>query len=384
VQEVLVDYNSVVKKGDVLARIDPASYDSKLKQAQAQLTNTRANFTLTKLNHDRTAELFRRSLVTQQELDQAESQLQQAQAQLEIQTAAVDNAQIDLARCTIYSPINGIVIDRQTDVGKTVAASLNAPTLFTIVDSLGKMQIRAAVSEADIGSVALAQEVMFQVDAFPGRQFRGTVSQIRNFPTTQSNVVTYATIIEVDNSDLRLKPGMTANVSIITARRSDVLKVANSALRVRIPESLLPASSPAPAPTAGTGNTPGQRGGTGEVAANRGDAPDGGGRGGGRRGGGNSSSDNQVLKRTLYKSVGTSTSPRVEPVSVRLGISDGVSTEIIDGLKENDLLITYVSLPGTTPVATQPGSANNPFQGGGNRGLGGGGGGGGGGGRGGG
>ncbi len=374
VQAVLVDYNSVVKKDQVLCKIDPASYQSKLMQAQAQLVNTKANYNLTKLNHDRTAELFKRNLVTQQDLDSAEAQLQQAQAQLDIQNATVENAQIDLDRCTIYSPIDGIVIDRQTDVGKTVAASLNAPTLFTIVDSLGKMQIHAAVAEADIGSVKEGQEVSFLVDAFPGRPFRGTVSQIRNSPTTQSNVVTYATIIDVDNSDLKLKPGMTANVSIITARRTNVLKVANSALRVRIPESLLPAAAAAPvAVAAPAAMTPGQgdRGARGAGEATAG-ARRGGGPGGGRRSG--PGGDNPVITRTVYRSVGTTERPKVEPVSARLGISDGVNTEVIDGLNENDALVTYVSIPGAAPIAPQAGGANNPFQGGGNRGLGGGGG----------
>jgi HlyD family secretion protein len=340
--------------------------------------------------------LFKRSLVTQQDLDQADSQLAQAQAQLDIQSAAVENAKIDLARCVIYSPIDGIVIDRQTDVGKTVAASINAPTLFTIVDSLGKMQIHAAVAEADIGSVKEGQDVAFQVDAFPGRQFRGNVSQIRNFPTTQSNVVTYATIIDVDNSDLRLKPGMTANVSIITARRTDVLKITNSALRVRIPDSLLPATPAAPSATAAAPATAassdrGSRG-AGDVAATGGDTAAGGRRGGGARGGGRRGGaggpggDNPVITRTVYKSVGTPDHPRVEPVSVKLGISDGLNTEVIDGVKENDPLVTYVSIPGATvQAAPAGGGANNPFQGGGNRGggggFGGGGGGGGGGGR---
>ena len=221
VKEVLVDFNDPVKKGQVLARIDEATYQSKLAQAKAQLVNTEANHALTKANTDRTRSLYARQLVTDQELQQADAQLKQADAQLLIQRATVDNAQIDLDRCTLLSPIDGVVIDRQTEVGKTVAASLNAPLLFLIVNDLTKMQINAGIAEADIGSVAVGQEVTFLVDAFPGRQFRGTVSQIRNAPVTQSNVVTYGAIIAVDNSDpLRpLKPGMTANVSIITARR---------------------------------------------------------------------------------------------------------------------------------------------------------------------
>jgi HlyD family secretion protein len=237
--EVRVDYNSKVKQGDILARLDTATYDSRLRQAEAQLANTRANHTLVKLNLDRSKVLFERNLVSQQELDQMEAQFQQANAQLLIQTAAVENAKTDLSRCTIYAPIDGIVIDRLAEVGRTVAASLNAPTLFTIVNDLTKMQIKAAVAEADIGNVEVGQDVTFTVDAFTNRQFRGRVEQLRNLPTTAQNVVTYATIIGVRNDDLRLKPGMTANVSIIVAKREGALKIPNAALRTRIPEGYL-------------------------------------------------------------------------------------------------------------------------------------------------
>ncbi|MDR0902602.1 MAG: efflux RND transporter periplasmic adaptor subunit, partial [Opitutaceae bacterium] len=239
VLEVLVDFNSPVKDGDVLARIDPATYESKLIQSEAQLANTQASYTLTSLNTERTRELFQKSLVSQQDLDQAEALLKQAEAQLAIQRANVSTAKVDLERCTITAPITGIVLDRQTEPGKTVAASLNAPTLFTLITSLTLMQISADVSEADIGSIAEGQDVTFTVDAYPERQFHGKVSQIRNLPKTSQSVVVYSTIIDVDNRDLRLKPGMTANVSIITARRDNVLKLANAALRARIPESLL-------------------------------------------------------------------------------------------------------------------------------------------------
>ncbi len=402
VQEVLVDFNSVVKKGDVLARIDQATYQSKLAQARAQLTNTQASHDLTEYNTIRTRRLFEQNLVTEQELKQAEAQLKQADAQLLIQTAAMENAQIDLDRCTIYSPIDGVVIDRQTEVGKTVAASLNAPLLFLIVNDLTKMQISAGVAEADIGSVRVGQEVTFLVDAFPGRPFRGTVAQIRNAPVTQSNVVTYGAIIEVDNSDPArpLKPGMTANVSIITARRESVLRLANAALRVRIPEMLLPpvagsnlarsVAAPAGTNTAGTANgaavapargenptpTPDPRGGAG----GRGPGGRGGGGRGGRGGGVTTAGgDGTVLTtRTVYKSIGTAEKPRVEPVNVRLGITDGVNTEVVEGLVEGDTIVSSVNLPGAAPAVTQP-SGGNPFQGRGGGGLGGGGGGGGGG-----
>ncbi len=257
--EVGADYNQQVKKGDLLAKIDPATYVSRLNQAKASLASTQASNTLTKLNTIRTRELRAKNLVSEQELDQAEAQLKQSEAQLLTATASVADAQVNLDRCTILAPIDGTVLDRQTEVGKMVAASLNAPTLFTLVTDLKTMEISADVAEADIGSVALNQEVTFTVDAYPNRQFRGKVIQVRNLPKTAQSVVVYATIIEVDNSDLRLKPGMTANVSIVTARRTGVLKVANSALRARIPDKFQPAKSEGSA-AGSTPSTPGSGG----------------------------------------------------------------------------------------------------------------------------
>ncbi|HEX2100587.1 MAG TPA: efflux RND transporter periplasmic adaptor subunit, partial [Candidatus Synoicihabitans sp.] len=201
IHEVNVDFNSPVKTGDVIAQLDPATYDSRLKQAEAQLANTRANHALVKVNHDRTVSLHERNLVSQQELDQVRAQLQQADAQLLIQQAAVENAKTDLARCTITAPIDGVVISRVAERGMTVAASLNAPRLFIIANDLAKMQIVAAVSEADIGSVEVGQSATFTVDAFPSRQFRGRVSQIRNSPVVVQNVVSYNTLIDVTNDD---------------------------------------------------------------------------------------------------------------------------------------------------------------------------------------
>ncbi|MDQ5977809.1 MAG: HlyD family secretion protein, partial [Verrucomicrobiota bacterium] len=193
------DFNSLVKKDQILVEIDPATYQQRLRQAKADLASTQASNRLQQLNTERTRELFEKKLVTQQELDAAEAQLAQSNAQLLTREAAVENANVDLARCTIRSPIDGIVIAKQTEEGKTVAASLNAPVLFTIANDLAKMQITAAVAEADIGSVRDGQAVTFTVDAFPNRSFNGRVSQVRNAAKTVSNVVTYDTIIDVDN-----------------------------------------------------------------------------------------------------------------------------------------------------------------------------------------
>src|SRR6478752_3887065 len=230
--KLYADFNTVVKEGQKLVEIDPATYQQKLRQAEANFASAQASFRITELNANRTKDLFEKSLVTQQDNDQAQATLEQARAQLKINQASVDNAKVDLSRCTIYSPIDGIVISKLTEEGKTVAASMNVPVLFTIANDLAKMQITAAVAEADIGAVTENQPVNFTVDAFPNRTFRGTVTQVRNAPKNTSNVITYDTIISVDNHELKLRPGMTANVSIVVAHRDGVIQIPNAALRV--------------------------------------------------------------------------------------------------------------------------------------------------------
>jgi HlyD family secretion protein len=240
IKEVLVDFNSQVKAGDVLAKIDESTPVQRLKQAEADLASAAANNTLLKLNFERTKDLFAKNLVSQQELDNSNAQLEQSNATMLTRNAAVENAKLDLSRTVITAPIDGIVLNRNTDKGRTVNASMNAPVLFTLVNNLTKMQINAAVAEADIGTIAEGQQVKFSVDAFPSRTFFGTVRQVRNAASANQSVVSYATIIDVNNEDLKLKPGMTANVSIIVAQKNDVLRVQNSALRVRLPPELVP------------------------------------------------------------------------------------------------------------------------------------------------
>ncbi|MDB6128087.1 MAG: efflux transporter, family, subunit [Verrucomicrobia bacterium] len=381
VAKLYVDWNSPVKKGQVLAEIDPSNYQTALSQADGQLANAKANYALMKANADRTQTLFTQQLVPQSDLDTANAQLAQADAQVKIQSANHDTAQVNLSRCTIYSPIDGIVISRSVDVGNTVAASLSAPVLFQIANDLRSMQIDAAISEADIGNVQEKQSVTFTVDAYPNRQFHGQVLQIRNSPKTTQNVVVYDTMIDVKNPDLKLKPGMTANVSIIVANHPGVLKVPNSALRVRIPESVLPpkpvvAADGKPAAPAAKPLTDEERRqklqelmrdagfvrGNGppspevltkmrDLAKERGiELP------AGRFGGGGGGGDGPVT-RTLYILVGTDPSTaHPEPVSTKLGISDGTSTEVLSGLKEGDPVITSAVIPGSksSPAATNP------------------------------
>ncbi|MCF3648345.1 efflux RND transporter periplasmic adaptor subunit [Synoicihabitans lomoniglobus] len=390
VTEVLVDFNDIVKAGDVLARIDPATYQSRLESAQAEFTNSEANHRLASLNNDRVVSLFERKLVSRQELDQAQATLAQANAQLLIRRAAVANAETDLARCTLYAPIDGIVIDRLAEVGKTVAASLNAPTLFTLINDLSEMEINAFVSEADISLVAEGQPVEFTVDAFPNRTFRGLVRQIRNSPQSEQSVVVYSTIIKVDNRELKLKPGMTANVSIVIASRPNVLRVPNSALRVRIPDTITINERPDTAALADATVTAEpadpreqfralmkEAGWDGEGRPDRGimvkaralaeqrgvEIPQRGGGGGDGAGGNNARpqrqapADNRPTVRTLYRVVSTDPTPVLESVKVRLGITDGSTTELLDGLNEGDEIITGLMIV----AAGDDTAANNPF-----------------------
>ncbi|KAF1720370.1 efflux RND transporter periplasmic adaptor subunit [Pseudoxanthomonas wuyuanensis] len=247
VTDVLVDFNSPVKKGDVLARIDPSSYEAQIEQGSAQIASAQASLrqyqaTLrnAELDYQRKVDLGRQQLVAQSDvdlaraaLDQARAQVNSSQAQIRQQTAATQTTRINLDRTVIRSPVDGVVLTRTIEPGQTVAASLQAPELFTIAEDLRKMKIELAVDEADIGQVKQGQSVSFTVDAFADRQFRGTVEQVRLSATTTSNVVTYPVVVSVDNSDETLLPGLTVNAEIEVSRRDNVLKVTNAALRYK-------------------------------------------------------------------------------------------------------------------------------------------------------
>jgi len=236
IQRLFVDYNSLVKSNQIVAQLDPAIFQATVHQAEGDLANTKAALELAQINARRSAELLKNNLIPSSDNDKAVADLHQAEAMVKIKQASLERAGVDLAHCTIYAPVDGIVISRSVDVGQTVAASMSAPTLFVIANDLSKMQIDANVSEADVGTVEEGQSVSFTVDAFVGRTFMGKVTQIRNAPITVQNVVTYDTVIEVNNADLKLKPGMTATVSITTAKKTGCLKVPNVALRFKPPE----------------------------------------------------------------------------------------------------------------------------------------------------
>ena len=245
ITEMKVDFNSIVKEGDVLAHIDPATYERALARAKADLANATAGQAMAEFNSKRAKELFAAKLISETENQQADVALLQAQAGVKTREAAVESAQVDLDRTTIFAPISGVVVTRSVDAGQTVAASFSTPTLFLIAQDLAQMQIELAVSEADIGNVQEQQRVEFTVDAFPNRKFEGRVRQVRFAPTTNQNVVTYTTVVAVNNKDLRLRPGMTATATLITLEKTNVVRVAASATRFSPPAgvTVLPATN---------------------------------------------------------------------------------------------------------------------------------------------
>ena len=322
IQKLFADFNSEVKAGQTVAQIDPALFQAAVTQAEGDLATAQAALELAKLNATRTETLFKQKNSSQQDLDQATAALHQAEGNVKIKQGALDKAKADLDHCTITSPIDGVVISRNVDVGQTVAASLQAPVIFAIANDLTKMQIDSNVAEADIGAVSVDQDVDFTVDAFPTRTFHGKVVQVRNAPITVQNVVTYDTVIGVSNPDLKLKPGMTANVSIIIAHKDNVLQLKNAALRFRPPEAAT--SDQARSTSSPSGQRP-------------------------------TGARERKPERTVYiLSYG-----RPKSAQIKTGISDGIVTEVTEGSKEGDRVVTAEL---TAPAASSsPGT--NPFSG---------------------
>jgi len=231
VEKLHVDFNDTVKKGEVLAELDTSLYEAQLKQSEAGLQSAEAAVSLAESNAKRTEDLLARQYASKQELDQVQQILKSAIAQRAVAQAQLERDKTNLAYTIIRSPVSGVVVDRQIDVGQTVAANFQTPTLFKIAEDLKRMQIDSSFAEADIGSIRVGQSLQFTVDAFPGRKFKGTVKQIRLSPTTLQNVVTYDVVVNVPNPELILLPGMTAYVNIVIAEKKNVLMVPNAALR---------------------------------------------------------------------------------------------------------------------------------------------------------
>jgi HlyD family secretion protein len=235
IAKIFVDFNSQVKKGQLVALLDTTFLHAALEDAAASLRKAQATAELAGRTATRTKALFEKGLAAQADLDQAVADYESAKASLSSASAGLDRARINLAYAYIRSPINGVVVNRNVDVGQTVAASFNTPTLFTIADDLSKIQLQASIDEADIGQIKLDQNVQFTIDAYPDRNFIGKITQIRLQPTTLQNVVSYTVMIDVDNSDLAIMPGMTANLTIAVKQATGVLKVPLAALKFSLP-----------------------------------------------------------------------------------------------------------------------------------------------------
>lgn len=310
IDKIYVDYNSEVHKGDIIAELDKTNLLSKLASAQSNLSNAQASYTYQKANYDRYKKLFDKGLISANDYEQARLSYEQAQQQVKVMTQNVTEAQTNLGYATIASPIDGVVLSKKVEEGQTVASAMTTPTLFIIAQDLTNMRVIANIDEADIGGVKEGQRVSFTVDAYPDDTFEGTVTQVRQEATTTSNVVTYEVVIAAPNEDLKLKPGLTANVSIYTIERNNVTCVPNKALRFAPVETLLQKGetiedSPAPA----------------KVWTKQGD---------------------------VFKA---------HPV--KTGISNGIATEIIDGIKVGDEIIVDMEIEGGMEEEKE--KAQNPF-----------------------
>lgn len=303
VKKLYVDFNSKVEKGEILLELDDALLSAQQKQSAASVQNAEALLELAAANETRARDLFLQEYVSRQELDSAVQARKSAEAQLKLALATVERDRANLAYSVIRSPVSGMVVDRAVDVGQTVAASLQTPTLFKIAQDLSKMQIDSNFAEADIGGIRVGQAVRFTVDAFPGRNFQGEVKLIRLNPTTVSNVVTYDVVINVDNPEQILLPGMTAYVSIAVAERKNVLLVPNAALRFK--------------------------------PANAVNNPQGGGRPG------DTSGSAKPRRDAFSGKVFVLENSALKPVNVLLGVTDNRNTEIAGGeLKTGDQVVT--------------------------------------------
>jgi len=347
------DFNTKVAKGQVVAELDPAKFAARVDESRANLLSAQATLAKSKVSVEdaertlkRTKELKQRELVSQSELDAAQTSYDAARSQMNVSHAQVGQAQasmnqasIDLGYTVIRSPVDGMVISRNVDVGQTVAASLSAPTLFTVANDLTRMEVHTNVDEADVGNIREGQDVSFTVDAHPNRRFRGKVLQVRNAPQVIQNVVTYDAVVRINNKELLLKPGMTANVQFLVSEKEDVLTIPNMALRFRPPEEknetqdLLRQEQGRAAPRVGQRRTS---------------------RGAGSGAGGGEGRRVRDVKVYVMKD------GKAQPLDVQVGITDGSKTGVISGgLNENDPVI--IGMSGGAGGQAQSGVAN-PFQ----------------------
>ena len=294
IAKIYVDYNSVVKKGQVIAELDKTNLVSELTSAQSNLANAQSNLTYQTANFNRYKTLYEKGLVSANDYESARLTFQQAQAAVKVQTQNVQKARTNLGYATITAPIDGVVLNRAVEEGQTVASSFSTPTLFTIAQDLTDMRVIANVDEADIGGIVDGQRVTFTVDAFPDDTFNGVVTQVRQEATTESNVVTYEVVISAPNNDLKLKPGLTANVTVYTLEKNNVLTIPSKALRFMPSDKLL-------------------------------------------------SKDQSIEDCNSPQKVWKQEGNVFKAYPVKTGITNGVLTEIISGVKENDEILTEIS-----------------------------------------
>ena len=308
IHHIYVDYNSVVKKGEVIAELDKTTFEADLASSSATLQSNKTEYEYQEKNFLRIKGLHEKKMVSDTDYETAEYQYNKAKSSYEKSQSDITKARQNLEYATIYSPIDGVVIDRAVEEGQTVAASFNTPTLFTIANDLRQMRVIADVDEADIGGVVEGQQATFTVDAFPEDVFKGSVTQVRLQPTTESNVVTYEVVVDAPNPDLKLKPGLTANLTIYTMQKDSVLLVPLKALRF-LPEN-------APEPVADSANP---------------------------------------RARVLW----TQSPQGLQPVNVTTGDNDGIFAEITGDIKEGDKVVTGVDI-GVASISDGQGEAN-PF-----------------------
>jgi HlyD family secretion protein len=384
IARLYADFNSQVKQGQLLAELDPTPFQQTVEQRRADVTKSQVEVASSKVTYNRQKRLADAGLIAQSDLDAAKAAYDGALAGLAQSQAALKQAQTNLGYTKIYSPIDGQVVARQYDIGQTVAASFSAPTLFTIAKDLTKMQVQADVDQSDIGQIKAGEPAHFTVDAYPDQTFRGQISQVRLNATVSQNVITYPVIIEVPNPDLKLRPSMTANVTIDVARVQDVLRVPNAALRFRPETTAEGGQQQAGGSSRSGGARPGsdqpsgggpsqQRAAGGEGRTGMG-GPGGGGSGNGQRSGNwQRGGGRRQQGQTVYVLNPNAEDKKNElrAVQIRTGITDGRYTQVlavISGtLNPGDPVVTGTA---TVKVEQQPGAANRPGGTGGPRGFG--------------
>ena len=312
IDKIYVDYNSVVHRGDVIAELDKTNLLSELASAQSNLANAQANLSYQAANYQRFKTLYDKGLIAANEYESAKLSYEQARQQIVVQQQNVQKAKTNLGYATITAPIDGVVLAKKVEEGQTVASSMTTPTLFIIAQDLTDMRVIADIDEADIGGVKDGQRVTFTVDAFPDDVFNGTVTQVRQQATTESNVVTYEVVISARNDDLKLKPGLTANVTIFTAEKNNVLAVPSKALRFQPTEAML-------------------------------------------------ADDETIETVEAPQKVWRQEGKVFKAYAVQTGTTNGTLTEIVSGLKEGDEVITEFQIVGGEEESTGQQQQNNPF-----------------------